>query len=635
MNNSRLFCFVLCACIFFFSRGDAVAANGTVVPRIVATNLDGNSTKDIVVNFGRQYGNWIYHDNATWTHLNAVSASSITVCDLDENGKDDLIVDFGSQYGILIYHDNAIWEQLNREHAKFITTGDVDGNGKKDIIVDFGVQYGIWIYHDNATWTQLNAASASSITVSDLNGNGKDDLIIDFGSQYGIWIYHSDGIWTLLNQVSASVDPANPDFIIKGSNLPWGAYGQDIGNTSQGFSSPSGRTRLDHLMSLRQNSVVRVWLFCDLRSGVNFNSDGSMSFKDPAAVYADMNALLVSAADNNVKIILVLFDRTLSVIGDVANCSRGPHPEVITEPSKRAALINLFANQFVERYVGNRIIYAWDILNEPEVAPEVMPGVVTNQQQWDFIRQFAEMIRGKIVNSGSSQLVTTANKERQYMIEMLKYWDSQGYSGVLSLYQFHYYNAMGKAALNPLTAGERSRTGNTPIVIGEVSSTSNARSLGDKTWTEITEKLDYIYQNGFAGGLFWHDDTLNNTAHDDLFLSEEEWLECVDWTPDSTETYYTASGRRESKVFLRPDFHGVLYYHYEDADTLAVNKGRMDKLVYATAGYEGAMALAYEYPSDPNIKYMVNAYENADYTDRSNPVLWSYIKTYTYRQNGA
>ena len=69
-------------------------------------------------------------------------------------------VDFGYQYGIWIYDNNSNWQNLHPISTYFIATGDMNGNGKDEIIVDFGPQYGIWIYHDDGTWSQLHDLSS-------------------------------------------------------------------------------------------------------------------------------------------------------------------------------------------------------------------------------------------------------------------------------------------------------------------------------------------------------------------------------------------------------------------------------------------------------------------------------------------
>ncbi|MDD3905685.1 MAG: right-handed parallel beta-helix repeat-containing protein [Candidatus Omnitrophica bacterium] len=117
--------------------------------------------------------------------------------------KADLVVDFGSDYGIYVYSDTGAWTQLHIFTAKSITAGDIDGNGKDDIIVDFGSEYGIYVYSDTGAWTQLHNFTAQSITAADLDGNGKADLVVDFGSDYGIYVYSDTGAWTQLHIFTA------------------------------------------------------------------------------------------------------------------------------------------------------------------------------------------------------------------------------------------------------------------------------------------------------------------------------------------------------------------------------------------------------------------------------------------------
>jgi hypothetical protein len=262
-----------------------------------------------------------------------------------------------------------------------------------------------------------------------------------------------------------------------------------------------------------------------------------------------------------------------------------------------------------------------------------MKGVVTNEQQWDFIRLFAAMIKGKLALSGVGQLLATGNKDRKYLVDMIEYWQDQGHTNVLNLFEYHYYNAMGKADLAPLNGEERALVGDVPVLIGEVSSASEARGLGTNTWTEITEKMDWISQNGFAGGLFWHDESLDNTNHDDRYLSAAEWAESTNWVPGITRTWH-ASGRRASRTFRRPDFFGAVYYHYEDAETLEPRRGRLDVAVYGEPGYEGAVGLRYDYLAGSDIDYEVDAYPGADYSDPGNPLLTGSPTTFIYYING-
>ncbi|MFA5142975.1 MAG: hypothetical protein WC522_02240 [Candidatus Omnitrophota bacterium] len=173
--------------------------------QIITADLDGNGKDEIIINFGTQYGIWIYYNNSTWAKLHDLSPESVTAGDLDASGKDDIIIDFGPQYGIWIYYNNETWRQLHTISPKSMITSDLDGNGKAEIIVDFGSQYGIWIYYNNETWQKLHDLNAKFMTVGDTDGDGvKDDIIVDFGNPYGIWIYYSnDEIWEHLHSVSS------------------------------------------------------------------------------------------------------------------------------------------------------------------------------------------------------------------------------------------------------------------------------------------------------------------------------------------------------------------------------------------------------------------------------------------------
>ncbi len=83
----------------------------------------------------------------------------MTTGSLDSDPKKDLIVDFGDQYGIWIYYNNSTWTQLHSASADFVVTGDMNGNGQDDIIIDFGPQYGVWVYYDNSYWSKLHDLS--------------------------------------------------------------------------------------------------------------------------------------------------------------------------------------------------------------------------------------------------------------------------------------------------------------------------------------------------------------------------------------------------------------------------------------------------------------------------------------------
>ncbi|MFQ5953360.1 MAG: hypothetical protein ACE5JK_08200, partial [Candidatus Omnitrophota bacterium] len=181
------------------------------------------------------------------------------------------------------------------------------------------------------------------------------------------------------------------DDFARGCNLPWLTYGFDIGlgangETHEGFSTPAKRAALYQELSRWSGGVVRVFLFCDLRSGVTFDGSGTTTgFTDH--VYEDMDALLDAARALGVKIIPVFFDKTLGdKVSDESGYPVGEHPDLITDPAKRAALHNLIA-QFVRNYAGSDEVFAYDAMNEPVEAT-----AVTTSEMQTFLSELIGVI---------------------------------------------------------------------------------------------------------------------------------------------------------------------------------------------------------------------------------------------------
>ena len=106
-----------------------------------------------------------------------------------------------------------------------------------------------------------------------------------------------------------------PDRFVVGVNLPWIGYGTDVGASlwfpNGGLSrQPAALDRLDRTLAAIAHdgiSVVRVFLLCDARSGVRFDSDEFPVGVDEA-VLPDINALLAAARRHHVGLIPVLLD---------------------------------------------------------------------------------------------------------------------------------------------------------------------------------------------------------------------------------------------------------------------------------------------------------------------------------------
>ncbi|MEK7992659.1 MAG: cellulase family glycosylhydrolase, partial [Planctomycetota bacterium] len=416
------------------------------------------------------------------------------------------------------------------------------------------------------------------------------------------------------------------DTFIKGANLPWVNYGYDIGNDGMGFSTNAANlAALNAELAKWQGDYVRIFLFTDLRSGIIFDVNGvPTGFTDK--VYADMQALLAAAAANNVKLMPVLFDYLLAD-GDTVGGGLGEHADLITDPTKRAALVSLFVN-FMQTFGNDPSIYAWDIMNEPEFADGA--GVNISLLQ-DFVGAFIAMIHAEAPGS----LVTVGSRNWS---DMIQYWTGLG----LDIYQFHYYDEM--AGTNPLnhmfTQAELALLAGKPVIAGELGS------------TDITNKLNILLQYGYNGGFFWQD----GRPEDQYNISVSELNEIQIWSGErllvtyqydingnligrtdliGSYTYYQPSGRLESVRFVTADVYGNLYYHYTDE---AINTDPVTGSVYGNVDYQalavadgnGALAYTYTYfagTSQTQFKYCWTA---INYADPKAPTVTGLLVTYEY-----
>lgn len=189
--------------------GNWTSVHSKPVKSAVRAEIDHNGIADSVIDFGTGLGIWALLDDRTWKQLHGTTAKWIVAADIDGSGQDDLIVDFGSAYGIWIYRDATTWVPLHSTSAKSAITVDLDHNGRSDVLIDFGPPYGLWAWVNNAAWQQIHGTSARWMFKADFDRNGQDDLVIDFGSPYGIWVRANNAAtWTQLHGTSAKTGVA-------------------------------------------------------------------------------------------------------------------------------------------------------------------------------------------------------------------------------------------------------------------------------------------------------------------------------------------------------------------------------------------------------------------------------------------
>jgi hypothetical protein len=226
-------------------------------------------------------------------------------------------------------------------------------------------------------------------------------------------------------------------------------------------------------MRSRKIALCRVFLFCDLRTGLTYGQGGDVLGPDPH-VYRDMDTLVAVARRHQVSLIPVLLDFTLAdgvTHEGIDWTAVGEHPGFITDTRRTARLLERVIVPFVRRYRAEPMIYAWDIMNEPYNAK-----AVGRDQAARFVETCAAAVSAQTL--GARVTVGYADCFRA----------ASARSPACDLAQAHFYDHM---AFEWDLAMPASAFSTRPVLLGELEP------------TDVEAKLRAVVSAGYVGALFW------------------------------------------------------------------------------------------------------------------------------------
>ncbi|MEF8766210.1 MAG: hypothetical protein ABTS16_00750 [Candidatus Accumulibacter phosphatis] len=212
-----------------------------------------------------------------------------------------------------------------------------------------------------------------------------------------------------------------------------------------GFDFESGLTRTEtEFRDIASKAMVaRYWLFADLRAGVRFATDGSVSGLDDRFL-RDLDELVRVARTSGVYLILTLFDFLLGaepvVVDGVRTFGRAA---LITDTTLRRSLLDNALRPLFQRYADEPVILAYDVINEPEwlLTDITIPagkrpaeirtgGVVSRATMRSFIGKVAEVLHA----AGGRQLLTVGSASPRWVglwrdlvdIDQFHWWAGPG-----------------------------------------------------------------------------------------------------------------------------------------------------------------------------------------------------------------
>jgi hypothetical protein len=282
----------------------------------------------------------------------------------------------------------------------------------------------------------------------------------------------------------------HPNRFVVGANLPWIGYGTDFGASlwypEGGLSArPAALARLEETLAALERDgipIVRVFVLCDGRSGIQFDAAGLPAGLDPM-FFPDMDALMAAARRHDVRVMPTLLDFHVCGPPQVVNgVLVGGRTHLIAEPSGRAALIDRVLKPILRRYGDDEIVAAWDVMNEPEWCLKRMPGVRRASRfviLQEFLRQTVEAVRA------SARQPVTVGCAGLWRLDLVKPLG-------LDFYQVHWYERFGWSALErPVASLGLDR----PVILGEFS--------GRAARWAVAEVLDAAQRAGYQGALVW------------------------------------------------------------------------------------------------------------------------------------
>lgn len=287
---------------------------------------------------------------------------------------------------------------------------------------------------------------------------------------------------------------------VKGANLAWlnGQFDHDIGTNPNhpDWGCAYNSADMNRYMADMRNmgiNVMRLWLH-ENKEGL-IMSNGLCTGMN-STFLANLDDVVRLAQNNGMRLYLTLNG------GDI---------DWVNNTARRDSYINNAVKPLINRYRGNSIIFAIDIMNEIESVIAGNTGNWTSSgATWTQARDSIRAHRDAIKSVDSSRLVTCSSGWHD--------WNNMAQFRNLGLdfYDYHHY------ADNPNLPTAASLGMDKPILIGEYGQSTT--SWNDTLQSNAAKSfLDQARSKGYAGALIWNYAYPGSTDYHAMLNSNGSW----------------------------------------------------------------------------------------------------------------
>lgn len=275
-------------------------------------------------------------------------------------------------------------------------------------------------------------------------------------------------------------DPIVASPFLIGANLPWVHYGIDFGANAWTPEGGIGARRAQVEIEFEKLAaagihVLRWFLFCDGRSGIQFSAGGHPLGLDEFVV-RDIDLALAAADRHGLRIMFVLLDfHWCKPARIVKGVQLGGRSHILQETDGLDALTDTVFRPVLERYGREASIFAWDVINEPEWI-----NTLTVEELRRFLTTTISLVR-----SCTNQQITVGSAGVRWR-EFYKDLD-------VDFYQVHWYDSLRHQL--PLETPVTDLGFDKPVLLGEFPTRGSKRVP--------SEILETVQNAGYAGAFYW------------------------------------------------------------------------------------------------------------------------------------